>query len=313
MRLGSETLIAAALLCCACGNLSNEDIAFLEALPRRDDLHVAVPANAAQPACLLGDASQWRGAKDTGDKLNAGVDGILALVDAVRAISPSSRRPDLRVWGPFPDRSHPGVEFEVSILRIPPPPGSGNATQAWSYAFDARRDGGKYLEILYGVFVGAQARSGLGELQIDFDNSRALQINSPNDPTGTAFFHYDLTGDPRIVQIDLGAAGLGLSQFDYFYAGYTNGSGRFDYLFPDAQGNRYTLQTWFTRSGTGKAHILVRTPPPLTLSGTIDECWDASACLTYLVDPLDLTPACAGKPPGTCILGDPLTGCPAVP
>ena len=35
------------------------------------------------------------------------------------------------------------------------------------------------------------------------------------------------------MQIDLGAAGLGLSQFDYFYAGYANGSGRFDYLFLD--------------------------------------------------------------------------------
>ena len=112
------------------------------------------------------------------------------------------------------------------------------------------------------------------------------------------------------MQIDLGAAGLGLSQFDYFYAGYANGSGRFDYLFPDAQGNRYTLQTWFTQPGAGKAHILVRTPPGQ--SGTLDECWDASACLSYIVDPLDLTPACAGKPLGTCILGDP-AACPTVP
>jgi hypothetical protein len=313
MRSASKLAALLALLC-ACGNLSNEDIAFIEALPKSSDLHLSVPVQAAlstPPACALGDASQWTAARDIGDKLNAGVDGVLAMVDAIRLVTPTRRAPDLRVWGPFPDKNHPGVEFEVSILRIPPPPGSGTFTQAWSYAFDARRNGGPYLEILYGVFLGAQASNGFGELQINFDNSRTLQINNPNDPNTTAVFHYDLSGDPRTLQMDLGGGGgLGLSQFDYFFAGFGNGSGRFDYAFPDAQANFLTLNTQFTAVGAGKADIVVRTPAGATASLT--ECWDASACLSYIVDPLNLTPACALVPLGTCVLGN-AASCPTVP
>ncbi len=40
------------LLLCACGNLSNEDIAFLEAIPQKQLLHVEVPqGSAAQTLC----------------------------------------------------------------------------------------------------------------------------------------------------------------------------------------------------------------------------------------------------------------------
>src|SRR4051812_5700159 len=107
MRSACSSL-ALLLACAACGSLSNEDIAFLSALPRKEDLHVQVPLqSAAQAACALGDASDWRKAKTTGDDINSAVDGVLALLDAVRTIPPSQRKPDLRVWGPFPDDKHP--------------------------------------------------------------------------------------------------------------------------------------------------------------------------------------------------------------
>jgi hypothetical protein len=304
----SASSLALALLLCACGNLSNEDIAFLAAMPHKDDLHVRVPQQAAQPACALGDASQWLAAKDTGERLNAGVDAVLALIDAIRRTSPTSRKPDLRIWS-FPDGKHPGVHIEASILRLPPPQSGNPREQAWSFAIDARRGNGRYLEILYAYFVGVDARTGLGEITINFANTRALQINEPNDPTGNLVIHYDLSGDPRTVQIDLGAAGLGLSQFTYFYAGYANGSGRFDYLYPDAQGNRFALQAWFTRDGAGKADMLVRTAQGTT--GTLNECWDSSACLTFIDDPLRLTPACLPSIP-ICIFGN-RASCPIVP
>jgi hypothetical protein len=318
MRSVSSLFLAAAL--CACGNLSNEDIAFAEALPRAGDLHVQIPAQSgqssasalsAQSSCALGEAQQWLfGARDTGDKLNAAVDAVLGIIDAIRSSSPTSRKPDLRVWS-FPDSKHPGVDIEASMLRVTSAQGTNPAQQAWSFAIDARRTGGPYLEILYAYFIGSEARRGLGEISINFDNSRALQINGPNDPPGTMLIHYDLSGDPRTVQIDLGATGLGLSQFDYFYAGFSNGSGRFDYLFPDAQGNRFALQTSFTAAGAGKAHIFVRTPAGAT--GTLDECWDIAACLTYVLDPLSITPICSGMLPGLCPVQGNVQQCPTVP
>jgi len=303
--------LAGVLLLTACGNLSNEDIAFVEALPRTGDLHVRVPVQSAQPACALGEASQWAvGARDTGDKLNAAVDAVLGIIDAIRSSPPTSRKPDLRVWS-FPDQKHPGVRIEASLLRVATQPGSDPAAQPWSFAIDARRDGGPFLEILYAYFVGAEARSGQGVIAINFDDTRALQINGPTDPTGVMMVHYDLGGPARTVRIELGATGLGLSQFSYFYSGNPDGSGHFDYLFPDAQGNRFSLQTAFTAAGAGRAHMAVRTSSGAT--GTIDQCWDATACLTYLVDPLSITPICAAIPAPQCPVQGSLSACPAVP
>jgi hypothetical protein len=302
---------AALLLVTACGNLSNEDIAFVEALPRTGDLHVRVPVQSAAPACALGEASQWAvGARDTGDKLNAAVDAVLGVIDAIRRSSPSSRKPDLRVWS-FPDQKHPGVSLEASLLRVATQPGSDPAAQPWSFAIDARRDGGQFREILYAYFVGANARTGQGVIAIDFDNARALQINGPTDPTGVMMIHYDLGGPARTVRIELGATGLGLSQFSYFFSGNPDGSGHFDYLFPDAKGDRWSLQTAFTAAGQGKAHMTVRRSTGVT--GTLEECWDATACLTYLVDPLSIMPICSAILPPLCPVQGSLAACPSVP
>jgi hypothetical protein len=316
MRSACSVVLALAL--CACGNLSNDDIAFIEALPRTGDLHVQIPpqsvgaaSSTALTSCTLGEAQEWLlGARDTGDKLNSAVDAVLGIIEAIRHASPTSRKSDLRVWS-FPDAKHPGVQMEASLLRVAQPPAATAAQQAWSFAIDARRDAGPWVEILYAYFVGSDARRGLGEITINFDNSRTLQINGPNDPPGTMTIHYDLSGDPRTIQIDLGATGLGLSQFDYFYAGFSNGTGQFDYLFPDALGNRFALQTSFTAAGAGKAHIFVRTVGGAT--GTLDECWDAAACLTYVLDPLSVTPICSGIAAGLCPTQGNIQSCPAVP
>lgn len=298
MRSGSERalLLCAAVgfsLLAACGDLSNEDIRFLSALPRATEMHVAVPVATAQPTCAIGSAAEWKKAKDTGDAINASIDAVLGMVDLIRGSSPSRRDADLRVWGPYPDQQHPGVTWQVSILRFTPPAGSVS-DDAYLYSFEAFRDGTGWQTILDGFFLGAQSKDGQGELTIHFDASAKMGINKPTDPTVPMTIHYDRTGDPRTLELDIGQGGaLGLDPFEYFYAGYASGSGIFDYAITDASGNHLTIQASFLASGAGKASVNFRTA--LGATASFSECWDASACLSYVLDPSLVTPYCGGQ------------------
>jgi hypothetical protein len=298
----------AALALCACGNLSNEDIAFLEALPQKEQLHVSVPAPAAsQPACAIGPAEVWINAKTTGDQINKGVDDILALIDAIRFVTPTTRDTDQRTWGPFPDRQHPGVEIQVTMFRELD---ETRTPWRWIYTIAARRPPGSFLPILEGEIFGAQARSGIGRMALHFENSTALRINKPDDPVVPAHIFYDLSADPRTISLDLSAGlGFGLARFDYGFAGYADGHGRFDYAFPDPKsGCTIEVTTWFTAQGAGRLAYRARCGPGgILVIGDIRQCWDQSACLTYVDDPFAFTPQCNGVKP--CLLGNPAS-CP---
>ena len=303
----SATALVLLLTSGACGTLSNDDIAFLSALPRKGDLHVQVPvqSSSAQPACAIGDAADWRKAKDRGDQINSAVDGVLALVDVVRTIPPTQRKTDLRVWGPFPDQQHPGVEYQVSILRFPPPP-DAKETLAYLYSFEGRRTGGRFQTVIDGFFLGGQARGGQGDINLHFDSAYALGTNKPDDPHGDMVMRYDETSDPRTVQLNLGQGGLALDPFDYFYAGYSNGSGRFDYVLNDAtRGTHEVISAFFKANGSGTANITFRTP---LVTANVDECWDELACLTFVSDPLSVTKVCGLN--ASCGVA---AACPAVP
>jgi len=300
MRSACSVLLAL----CACGTLSNEDVAFLEAIPQRGTLHVAVPAGSTgQALCSIGSADVWTSAKSTGDSINAGVDGILALVDTIRAIPPTTRDTDQRTWGPFPDQSHAGVQLEVTMSRELDATG---VPWRWIYAISARRPPADFLPILEGEFFGAQAKNGIGRITLHFENSWALSINQPGDPQAPASVFYDLSGDPRTVSLDLTAGqGLALLRFDYSYAGYADGHGRFDYALPAQNGCTLEIATFFTAAGAGRD--LFRARCGLSVYGDIQQCWDVSACLTYVNDPFAWTSQCNGVAP--CLLGNP-AACP---
>ncbi len=173
----------------------------------------------------------------------------------------------------------------------------------WIYDIAARRAPGDFLPIIEGEFFGAQARNGIGRLVVHFENSWALQINQPTDPKFPMRIYYDLSSDPRTVSVDLtSGAGFGLVGFDYFYAGYADGHGRFDYAFPDAQNPACTVEvtTYFNAQGAGRDVFRLVCPLGIVF-GDVQQCWDQSACIVYANDPFALTPACNGIKP--CLLG----------
>ncbi|MCA1825820.1 MAG: hypothetical protein ABR567_08520 [Myxococcales bacterium] len=299
---------SALLLLCACGTLSNEDIAFIEAIPQKDELHVQVPqGDTSQPACAIASADIWVSAKTTGNAINAGVDGILGLVDAIRAAPPTTRDTDSRTWGPFPDQNHPGVEVRVTMERELD---ANRVPWRWIYTIAARRPPADFLPLVEGEFFGAQAKDGSGRVTLHFENSWTLQINQPTDPHFPARIYYDLTSNPRTISLDLTSGqGFGLVGFDYGYAGYTDGHGRFDYAIPQSNGCLLEVTAWFTPQGAGK--LTYRALCPLNLVyGDVTQCFDVSACVTYVNDPFAFTAQCNGVKP--CILGNPAS-CPNLP
>src|SRR4051812_23936169 len=303
-RRGAQVAgVLALAIVCACGNLSNEDIAFLEAIPRKPQLEIQVPRGAqAQPLCAIGSADVYASAKTTGESINAAVDGVVGLVDAGRAGAPTTRDEDSRTWGPFDDGAHPGVRIRVTMAR------ELDRTRTpwrWIYSFAAARPPGDFLPILEGEFFGAQARNGIGRLVIHFENSTALAINKPGDPTFPGRIFYDLSSEPRTVSLDLTSGnGFGLLSFDYAFAGYADGHGQFDYAFPDRNnpGCITEVTTFFTAEGAGRDVFRERCPLGIVI-GDVQQCWDATGCLGWVDDPFALTPACNGVKP--CTLGSP--------
>ncbi len=274
--------LAGAAAVSGCGTWSNEDIAFVEALPSSQALKVALPASAGQALCAPpGPSEVWGWAKPAGDGLNALVDVLLGFVDLVKSVTPTTRQLDARTWGPYDDSKHPGMEVRVTMARAR----EADGTPVYSYSFGARPKGtADYTSVLDGTFRGESARAGRGEFTLHFDRLRALGMDDhpDTDPTGDLAVRYDKTGDPRTVGLDVTSAAGGLAAFDYGYAGYASGNGFFHYAFTNLQLQQFVVDAHFDASGAGRADVA------LVLGSTslgFSECWDSAGCVTDVKDP----------------------------
>jgi hypothetical protein len=308
------TAAALVLALAGCGDYSTEDLRFLAALPTRADLQVAVPAGAGQQAlaaaevgsqaataCPLRRADVWLWAKPTSDGINAGVHFIVSLVDVIRKIKPTAREDDLRRWGPFPDDKHPGHEVQVIITRSYP---TGPDAPVHAYRFQVREGGGPFLDVISGSFEGASAARGRGSVVLDFEAMWTLHTNDPTTPHGTMQILYDRASDPATIELQLTNDGFGIVRFGYGFAGYRDGRGQFDYAFRDGNGNLLEVNTSFDGSGAGRDRVAVTAAGQTVPAGFFNECWDASACLTYVEDPLNLScpvrASCSFGAAGSC-------------
>lgn len=298
----------AALALAGCGNYSTEDLRFLAALPTREDLVVAVPEAGTEGAlavCTLGAAEVWLWAKPTSDGLNAGVDFVVSLIDAVRRHPPSWREANARGWGPFDDASHPGREIQVLIVRSFPDGPDGPPRH--DYAFQARIAGTpSFTTILGGTFFGASSASGRGEVVLDFDAIWALGMNDgPDAPLGAMQIGYDRASEPVTLALSLSQGGFGAESFAYGYAGYRDGSGAFDYAFRNGAGDLLVVAASFDPGGAGRAAVSFTAAAGG--QGSFRQCWGESACLVYVDDPSGFT--CGGVPCSSGAPGD----CPSTP
>jgi hypothetical protein len=299
--------IALALAAAGCGNYSTEDLRFLSALPQREDLAVEVPRPppGALSACPPSNASVWLGAKPVSDDLNGGIDLLLALVDKIRSISPTSRRDDARFWGPFDAEDHPGREIQVVMMRSYPAALNGGAR--YSYAFLARWKGAaNWTPLVGGEFDGGSASRGRGGIALDLDAMRALGMAGAT-AAGVMRIGYDRASDPATIQLVLTSDAFGAVQFAYQWAGYAAGGGVFDFAFRDENGTLLFVSTGFDAEGAGRADTGFQTAGGV--QGWFRQCWGADACLVYVLDPWNISCPAAEQP---CDYGV-ATACPAVP
>ncbi len=97
-------ILFSVLLLAGCGgNWSNADLAFADALPRREDLRARLPnaATSSEPlegvatrrdGLMVGDPSNaWALTKKAGNDFNTLLDLVLGVVDQVRAAPPTTR------------------------------------------------------------------------------------------------------------------------------------------------------------------------------------------------------------------------------
>lgn len=293
MRWVNRTGAAAAALAllAGCGNYSSEDLRFLVALPTRDDLHVAPPVASATAAGAVGDpatctsgvAQVWLDAKPTSDGLNAGVDFVLSLIDVVRRVTPTAREEHGRRWGPFPAERHPGREIQIVMVRSYPY--GPDARPVHDYRFEARVKGTPAFDpVILGSFEGASAKRGRGRVVLDFDAMHRVGIQDAGTPHGRMEIEYDRVSDPVTIELGLTQQGFGVEQFAYGYAGYRDGSGRFDFRIRKGL-DVLTITTAYDPARAGRASVLYQDGTFPFPSGSFSQCWNPGACLTFVRDP----------------------------
>lgn len=294
---------AAALVCAGCGTYSTEDLRFLGALPHSEDLRVDVPEQAngnAATVCATRSADMWLWAKPTSDRLNAGVAFVVGLVDLVRRHPPTWRDDDQRRWGPFDADEHPGREIQILMWRTYPSE-LGGAPQ-YDYEFQARWKGTPdFTTVIEGSFEGHSASRGNGTVTLYFQSLWDLQMNEADAPHGTMLIEYERAAEPATIVLDLGQQGFGVASFRYEYAGYADRRGTFRYRFQNAAGEVAQVTSSFDAAGAGRAAVEFWSTRG---NGSFQQCWDSTACLVYVDDPLNLS--CGAAP---CSFGLP-TDCP---
>jgi hypothetical protein len=146
-----------------------EDQEFLDALPSAEDDRVRYEATApvaeAEPGTVLeappGAPSLLVLTVESVNGVNAMLDGLLRIVDAVRQMPPTSRTEDGRTWGPFPMDDASGVDVQMVSTRR----GLGEFTWAFEVAPHATSDWETFFSGVH--LAGATVREGSGTFAFD--------------------------------------------------------------------------------------------------------------------------------------------------
>lgn len=287
----SRTLAIALVACgltAACGNYSNEDLEFMAAVPTANELAVELPA-------AVNTTTEAELAQRTHDAIamvNQMLDNVLGLVDGVRAYTPTGRTGDSRTWGPFPDQSNPGWQWELIVVRDP----SGTTfTFTLQVANDLATAG--WVPFLTGEFDAAGgAKQGTGQVKANFAALVASQF--PLDAKSAAladitisYQNFDMPGSPTQVSMTIDSASSdpnAPTSLSVVYEVLADRSGEMLFtltgnLVPGPQTETVQVTSQWLSSGAGQATLTVTAGDGMGL--TQSECWDSGFNPTFNAKP----------------------------
>ncbi len=116
-------------------------------MPEKSDLSADVPTRSA--VVLANTAELYRMTRNVAVIFNGMVDSFLTFIDAIRSYSPTTRMPNVRIWGPFPATDQPGWDVRMVMTR------QDLATFTYTVDFRPRsadRDNG-WINVINGSFA----------------------------------------------------------------------------------------------------------------------------------------------------------------
>jgi hypothetical protein len=304
-RISTVAVLAAAFT--ACGNYSNEDLEFMNAVPARVDIAAEMP-RALMPA---NEAELSKLTHDTVASFNKTLD-FLTAADVIRKFQPTSRIPDGRIWGPIAMDDHPGWQWRFIVTRDPAAP------EMFSYAFQVQPFGAGdvWTPFIDGSFVtSGGARKGMGLFHMGTDALRAAQFPVETDVKGNTLkdlnVRYWTSAFPVSVTMSLvvyiNGGFTDKAGIEYHHEAEESGAGLMTFSATDpASGVMISVVSQWMATGRGRADA---TAADANASGTRTECWDDSFAETYDYIPWP-DPSMPGVTP-PIIQGDPAL-CPVV-
>jgi len=103
----------------ACGNYSNDDLEYMNAVPGGNQLVATLPAYSSTLP-LANEAELAQTTHSVTAQFNQMIDNALGGVDAIRSYEPSSRTPTSRIWGPFPSDKQVGWNWRLTVSHDDP-------------------------------------------------------------------------------------------------------------------------------------------------------------------------------------------------
>lgn len=280
-----------------CGNYSNDDLEYLNAMPQTEDVSMEAPLMASVRRLEEDEALKMTTAVTT--VVNATAAALLGLVDKIRTYTPTSRSANGRVWGPFPDDNHPGWQvafrmskataadgvtshFDYQLVMIGPP----------GTTFVGPAGTTNETAVLVGWFEWAgRASGGTGHLVLQPKEARDAGLLLENlDKVITFTVDYDNLSDVRMLNVSVVNEPpvdptKDAQSATYHYERAPNGDGamQFTFLQDTVEGpagvDTLDIKSRWRMTGEGRARISVLSGDHAGLTWV--DCWAASSLTSY--------------------------------